>query len=185
MSKVKTFNAFFPFCGSGGGAYGFQQAKGRFRGVKGKFNILGGIDYNEKACADFEALTGVPATHADMNTITPKEIRQACGNVPPDIVFTSPPCKGFSGLLSKAKSKTKKYQDLNRLVLQGIFKMLEAWPDQPPSLFLLENVPMITTRGAHLLDQVRQLLHAYEYYTEESYHDCGELGGLVHRRQER
>lgn len=65
-SDPYTFSAFFPFCGIGGAALGFQQASARWRGAHGRFRILGGIDVDAAACADFEMLTGVPATRLDL-----------------------------------------------------------------------------------------------------------------------
>ncbi|MCH8937497.1 MAG: hypothetical protein IIB90_17415, partial [Gemmatimonadetes bacterium] len=59
----------------------------------------------------------------------------------PDVVFLSPPCKGFSGLLSEKKSRTHKYRALNELVLQGLFLTLETFRKSPPTLVLVENVP--------------------------------------------
>ncbi|MFX6702107.1 hypothetical protein ABTH29_19620, partial [Acinetobacter baumannii] len=88
----------------------------------------------------------------------PADIRRAAGGERPHIVFLSAPCKGFSGLLAEGKSKTDKYQALNRLTLRGVWLMLEAWADDPPELIIFENVPRIATRGRHLLDQIVALL---------------------------
>lgn len=44
-------------------------------------------------------LTGAPALCADMHEVTPAQIRAGLGDETPDCVFTSPPCKGFSGLI--------------------------------------------------------------------------------------
>ena len=44
------------------------------------------------------------------------------------------------------------------LTVRGIWLALEAWADDPPEFFILENVPRIATRGAHLLDQIETLL---------------------------
>ena len=98
-------------------------------------------------------------------------------------MFLSAPCKGFSGLLSESKSKTGKYQALNRLTLRGVWLMLEAWADDPPELVIFENVPRLATRGRHLLDQITGMLRAYGYATAETTHDCGELGGLAQSRK--
>ena len=98
-------------------------------------------------------------------------------------MFLSAPCKGFSGLLSETKSKTAKYQALNRLTLRGVWLMLEAWADDPPELVLFENVPRLATRGRALLDRITAMLRAYGYATAETTHDCGELGGLAQSRK--
>lgn len=90
---------------------------------------------------------------------------------------------GFSALISDKLSRTPRYQALNRLVLRSVFLALEAFRDDPCSLFLLENVVRITTRGRGLLDQVIALLNSYGYATAETTHDCGELGALAQSRK--
>lgn len=171
------------FCGIGGGALGFQRARAEAAGLTGRYRTIGAVDFSAPACRDFEALTGESATCADLATMTPAELRAACGGEVPDVVFTSPPCKGFSGLLSTAQSKTPKYQALNRLVLQGLWLTLEAFAPRVPRLILLENVPRIAQRGQDLLRQVKALLQGYGYRWDERTHDCGEIGGLAQRRR--
>lgn len=180
----RTFTAGFLFCGLGAGARGFLEARASLAEHAARFVSVGGIDLDQEACADFETLTGSRATVADVATMTPAELRAAWGERAPDCVFSSPPCKGFSRLLSTAASTAPKYQALNRLVLQGIWLLLETWPDAPPATIVIENVPAITSRGAELLAQVRDLLTRYGYRLHEGTHDCGEVGGLAqHRRR--
>jgi site-specific DNA-cytosine methylase len=114
---------------------------------------------------------------------TTADIHRAAGHERPHIVFLSAPCKGFSGLLSEGKSKTDKYQALNRLTLRGVWLMLEAWKSDPVEMILFENVPRIATRGRHLLDQITSLLRSYGYAVAETTHDCGEIGGLAQSRK--
>ena len=180
----RTFTAGFLFCGLGAGALGFLEAMGRLgREHSATFRSLGGIDLDPHSCADFRMLTGSPAAEADLATMQPAELRAAWGDERPDCIFLSPPCKGFSGLLSGKSAASPKYQALNRLVLQGLFLACETWASPPP-LLVLENVPRIQSRGADLLRQVRQLLASYGYVFHEATHDCGEIGGLAqHRRR--
>jgi site-specific DNA-cytosine methylase len=181
--SVHEFKAGFLFCGLGAGARGFVEAASRLGKEEAKFRNLGGIDNDPLSCEDFKTLTGGPAICADLSKMTPRELRKAWGKESPDAVFLSPPCKGFSGLLSKKSAQQEKYQKLNELVLQGMFLVCETW-DRPPALLTLENVPRITTRGAELLVKVRQLLSGYGYFFHEATHDCGEIGGLAqHRRR--
>lgn len=190
---------FHLFAGCGGGALGFQRAQARVGNLLARMRCLGGIDVDGSACRDFEALTGTPATCLDLfdaqqyedfhgrppptswREATPADIRRAAGGEEPNIVFLSPPCKGFSGLLSQKASASRKYQALNALTVRGVWLVLEAFR---PELFLLENVPRIQTRGRALLDQIRALLESYGYAVAETVHDCGEIGGLgQHRRR--
>jgi len=121
---------------------------------------------------------------ADWREATTTDIHAAFGQENPDIVFLSAPCKGFSGLLSESKSKTAKYQALNRLTLRGVWLTLEAYAHTAPTpLILFENVPRIATRGRALLDRITALLRSYGYAVAETTHDCGELGGLAQSRK--
>lgn len=192
----------FHVCGSiGGGAKGFQRGSARVGNLQAKFRCIGSVDVDAAACRDFERLVGSKATVMDLfsrdqyiawhgkeppagwREATPADIRRAAGGERPHIVFTSSPCKGFSGLLNEAKSKTSKYQALNELALRSVWLSMEAWADNPPEFFLLENVPRIATRGRHLLDQLTSMLRHYGYAVAETTHDCGELGGLAQSRK--
>lgn len=189
------------FCGIGGAALGFQEARAEYRGMVGRFRTLAGIDCDAEACQDFEALTGAPAVQmdlfshqdyiafhgtmppADWQEVEPIDILEATQVEHPDVVFLSPPCKGFSGLLPSEKSKSEKYQALNRLVVRGLQLVIDAYMDKLPAVIMLENVPRITSRGEFLLRQVKKLLGAHGYVFHEGSHDCGELGGLAQHRK--
>ena len=192
---------FHLFAGLGGGARGFNRGEARVGNLVARFRCLGGIDVDPGAMRDFARLAGVPGTVMDLfdreqyrafhgrepgpnwREATPQDVQRAAGGERPHIVFLSAPCKGFSGLLSEAKSRTDKYQALNRLTLRGVWLMLEAWADDPPELVLFENVPRLATRGRVLLDQITAMLRGYGYATAETTHDCGELGGLAQSRK--
>lgn len=198
---TKEIKHFHLFCGLGGGARGFNRASPRVGNLQARFRCIGGIDVDGASIRDFGRLTGVPGTvldlfdreqyrtfhgsepPADWSEATAADIQRAASGERPHIVFLSAPCKGFSGLLSEGKSKTDKYQALNRLTLRGVFLMLEAWHDDPPELIIFENVPRIATRGRHLLDQIMGLLRSYGYAVAETTHDCGEIGGLAQSRK--
>lgn len=198
---VREIRHFHLFGAIGGGARGFNRGNARVGNMVAKFRCIGSVDVDAAANRDFRRLVGVPATTLDMfdraqyvafhgkeppatwREATPADIRIAAGGEFPHIVFLSAPCKGFSGLLNETKSKTHKYQALNRLTLRGVFLMLEAFKDEPPELVVFENVPRIATRGRHLLDQIVDLLRAYGYATAETTHDCGELGALAQSRK--
>jgi len=189
------------FCGIGAGAKGFNQAQPRIGHLTGKFRCLGGIDVDAGAIDEFERQTGVKGTvldlfnreqfeafhgrepDADWREASPADLLAAFGSSTPDVVFTSAPCKGFSGLLSSSQSKTDKYQALNGLTLRGVWLMLEAYKDDPVPIVLFENVPRIASRGRFLLDQIIALLRSYGYNVNEDTHDCGELGGLAQSRK--
>lgn len=192
---------FHLFCGLGGGARGFNAGEARVGQTSARFRCLGGVDVSEPAVRDFERLAKAPGTvldlfdreqyqafhghepPADWREATPDDIRRAAGGERPHVVFTSPPCKGFSGLLSERRSQASKYQALNRLTLRGLELALMAWWDDPPEFFLLENVPRIANRGRSFLDEIVELLMLHGYAAAETTHDCGELGGLSQTRK--
>lgn len=199
--EAREIRHFHLFCGLGGGAKGFNKAQPRIPGLQGHMRCIGGVDVDPAGIADFSRLAGVQGTVLDLfdreqyrdfhgkeppagwREATPADIRRSAGNERPHIVFLSAPCKGFSGLLSETRSKTTKYQALNRLTVRGVWLMLEAFGDDPPEFILFENVPRIQNRGAHLLSQITSLLEQYGYAVAGAPHDCGELGGLGQSRK--
>ena len=199
--EIREIRHFHLFCGLGGGALGFNRGRAELNGLRAHFRCIGGVDVSAAAIRDFQKLAGVKGTVLDLfdreqyiafhdqqppmhwREATPADIQKAAGNERPNIVFLSAPCKGFSGLLSETRSKTGKYQALNRLTFRGIWLMLEAWADDPPELVIFENVPRIATRGRKLLDQITGLLRHYGYAVAETFHDCGEIGGLAQSRK--
>lgn len=201
MIDTREIRHFHLFCGLGGGAKGFNKAHPRIPGLQGQMRCIGGVDVDPAGIADFSRLAGVPGTVLDLfdrgqyrdfhgaepptgwQEATPADIQRAAGDERPHIVFLSAPCKGFSGLLSETRSKTTKYQALNRLTVRGVWLMLEAFGDDPPEFVLFENVPRIQNRGAHLLSQITSLLEQYGYAVAGAPHDCGELGGLGQSRK--
>lgn len=198
---VREIRHFHLFGALGGGAKGFMRGKARVGNMVSKSRCIGSVDVDAAANRDFRNMVGVPATTIDLfdraqyiafygheppagwREATPDDIRKAAGYEFPHIVFLSAPCKGFSGLLNETKSKTDKYQALNRLTLRGIWLMLEAFADDLPGLIVFENVPRIMTRGRYLLDQIVDLLRAYGYAVNETSHDCGEIGALAQSRK--
>lgn len=198
---TKEFTHFHFFCGLGAAAKGMNKGHARVGSLTAKFRCIGGIDNNAAAIRDFDRLAGVSGTVMDLfdyeqyvafngrepppewRAAMPADIRRAAHGERPNMVFLSAPCKGFSGLLPETSSKMPKYQALNRLTLRGVWLALEAWKDDPPELFVFENVPRIAKRGRHLLDQIVALFRAYGYAVAETTHDCGVIGGLAQSRK--
>lgn len=188
------------FCGIGGGALGFNRASPRIHNHRAKFVCVGGIDVDAGAIRNFERLAKCKGTVMDLfdreqfkafhgrepgpewREATPADISETFGEGL-DVVFLSAPCKGFSGLLSSSKSKTDKYQALNRLTLRGVWLLLEAYKDDPIPVVLFENVPRILTRGKWLLDQITALFRSYGYSVNLDTHDCGVIGNLAQSRK--
>jgi site-specific DNA-cytosine methylase len=193
--ELREIRHFHLFCGLGGGALGFSRGTARVGNMVATYRCLGGVDVNPTAIKDFERLAGVHGTVLDLfdedqyrsfhshepppgwREADVADIHTAAGHERPHIIFLSAPCKGFSGLLAESKSKSERYQALNRLTLRGTWLALEAFQDDPPEMVLFDNVPRIASRGRHLLDEIIALLRAYGYAVAETTHDCGQLGG--------
>jgi site-specific DNA-cytosine methylase len=197
---VKEYKVLHIFCGSGGAAVGFQNAISEYKGAVAKFKTLAGVDVDPLCCQDFEYLTDSKAVQMDLFTredyiafhgkeppadwreIEPYDLYRAAGDYP-DVIFLSPPCKGFSGLLPAKSAASEKYQALNRLVVRSMKLTVKAFEENLPAFILIENVPMIKTRGAQLIDRVKKVLSKYGYAFHGGDHDCGELGGLGQHRK--
>jgi site-specific DNA-cytosine methylase len=162
------------FAGLGGLSLGFKRAG---------FTQAFAIDFDQAACADHEIITGETAICADLSTMTPAELR-AISPRRPDVLVSSPPCVAFSGCLPAAQAKTPEYQAISSLAFGGVWSAIDAWRDSPPPLFVIENVPRITSsRGRAWLDDLAALFRDAGYAWAETTHDCGELGGLGQRRK--
>ena len=197
-SDIKHFHL---FCGAGGGALGFQRGHARVGRAHARFRCLGGVDSDPAGIADFSRLVGTKGTVLDLfdrdqyeawhgkpppaswRAATALDILAAAGGEHPDIVFTSPPCKGFSGLQSPTRAASAKYQALNALTVRSIALTLDAFQDDPPSFIIFENVPRIAQRGRGLLDNIVLVLRAHGYAVAETVHDCGRVGGLGQTRK--
>ena len=198
IDEIKHFHL---FCGAGGGALGFNRGHARVGRAVARFRCLGGVDSDPAGIADFSRLVGTNGTVLDLfdadqyeawhgkpppagwRAATATDILAAAGGEHPDIVFTSPPCKGFSGLQSPTRAASAKYQALNALTVRGIALTLDAFRDDPPSFVIMENVPRIAQRGRDLLDDILLVLRAHGYAVAETVHDCGRVGGLAQTRK--
>lgn len=171
------------FCGMGGKGLGASQALAMVGDHEASFETVGGIDFDPLACKDFEMLVGAPTLCADLHTLEPADLIAFFGPVAPDVIMMSPPCKGFSGLLSAKRAAEEHYQRMNTLMERALFLICSTWPT-PPALVFVENVPRIASRGKAMVRRCIAMGEAHGYAVAEGTHDCGELGGLAqHRRR--
>lgn len=70
MVSERIYTALFPFGGMGGGGLGFKEASAHLFGTEARFRVVGGIDFEPLACADFEKLVGAPSLCADIAPLT-------------------------------------------------------------------------------------------------------------------
>ncbi|MNW38785.1 C-5 cytosine-specific DNA methylase [compost metagenome] len=201
QNNVQYKTAFILFGGIGGESTGLMKSQIEYGGKVYRFNILGSVDVDPVACHNHDLITGektsicmdlftreqYTAWHGEepppeWREVTPWDIWVAMGEQVPFFLFTSPPCKGLSGLLPEKSAKTAKYQALNQLTIRGIWLVLEAcrlYGDCMPAVLQLENVPRIRTRGKSLLQQIKKLLVKYAYAVSmRADHNLGKIGGL-------
>lgn len=123
------------FCGAGGFSNGFENA-----GI----NIDIGVDLNEDALKTYEHNHTSETLNKDIRDGVPSRIL----NNDYDIVFGSPPCKGFSD----ARGSRYVKDDRNGLVFEYIH-----WVDKiNPDIAVMENVTGIRTIGNDFIDGMKK-----------------------------
>lgn len=148
------------FCGAGGLSHGFQSAG---------FDIVAGIDHEEKFKRTFEENHDATFIEADLDEITGEEVLSTLsldsGDV--DVLIGGPPCQGFS----LAGATTTPGDERNFLITQFIKLVYQIEPEW----FVMENVPRVTTMedGAvlqYLLSQFDKIGYDVSYGILNSAH---------------
>ena len=130
------------FCGAGGFSAGLEAA-----GI----DVVAGVDIADHALATFEANHAATAIAHDLSDGLPAELHDE--NV--DIVFGSPPCKGFSD----ARGERSLDDERNQLV----FSFIQAVEQLQPRYVLMENVAGMTTISDAFLDAIEAEYDAAGY----------------------
>ncbi len=201
LENVQYKTAFILFGGIGGETNGLKGSQIEHGGKVYRFKILGSVDFDPVACHNHDLITGEKTSICmdlftreqyiawnghepppEWREITPWDMWVALGYQVPFFLFTSPPCKGLSGLLPEKSAKTAKYQALNQLTVRGIWLVLQAciqYGDGLPAIIQLENVPRIRTRGKSLLKLIEKMLKKNGYAVNmRGDHNLGKIGGL-------
>lgn len=195
------FNVLHFFSGVGGFDRGMRDARVTIGSDEARFVTIGAIDHDPMAVENYPKVNdGDAATLADLYTregyiahhgeeppadwreMSPADLLAITDGRRPHVVAASPPCQGYSALLPGQRVAEAKYQAKNDLILRWLFLVFETWPDDPPELLIMENVPKIASRGAAHLDLIRRVFESYGYKVSMERHNCGELGGLSQNR---
>ena len=150
ISKMGKYNAIDLFCGAGGLSYGFESAG---------FNILLGIDNDEKALEVFERNhKGAKSICGDITQIHYDDIKKLIGNKKIDVIIGGPPCQGMS------LSGPRKFDDpRNKLYLSYIRLVEEIKPDA----FVIENVPGLASLfGGQIKESILEKFKKLGYQVE-------------------
>ncbi len=122
------------FCGAGGFSVGFERA-----GI----DVVHGVDIATQALETFEENHDGSAVHHDISDGVPRDL----ADLDVDIVFGSPPCKGFSD----ARGSRRLDDDRNKLVFSFI-----QWVDHfQPAYVMMENVAGMTTISDEFLEAIQ------------------------------
>lgn len=136
---MKKYNAIDLFSGAGGLSYGFECAG---------FNILLGIDNDEKALETFELNhKNAKSICGDITEISYiEDIKPIIGDKKIDVIIGGPPCQGMS------LSGPRQFDDpRNKLYLSYIRLVEEIRPDA----FVIENVPgLVGLFGGQIKDSI-------------------------------
>lgn len=193
------------FGGIGGESRGAMDSRVEYGGRIYKYKILCSIDSDPVACRNHDLVTGedtaicmdlftrwqYKAWHGqepppEWQEITPWDMWLAFKEQVPFFLFSSPPCKGLSGLLPQKSSESDKYQAMNYLTVHGLELALRACDEyggSVPAVIQLENVPRITSRGKPLLNRIKALLKKFGYAVSvRADHNLGQIGGLGQNR---
>ena len=179
--RERVYKSFHFFCGVGGTKLGEQKARALVGDTSARFESIGGVDFDEQACRDYEKVAGGRVLCADVHKLEPGALARFTGRRRPDAVFMSPPCKGNSRLLSAKRAAEPKYVEMNALMERALLLCWSTWDELPPLIFV-ENVPGITSRSKAMLDRCVKAAHAHGYVVDMGTHDCGEIGGLAEHR---
>jgi len=193
------------FGGLGGASVGYNRSMIEYGGKVYKLKQLCSIDSDPNVSRYHDEITGEKtAVVMDLFTreqyiawhghepppewreVTPWDMWVAMRYQVPYFLFTSPPCKGLSGLLPEKSAQSEKYQALNQLTVRGIDLVLRAcleYGGSLPAFIQLENVPRIQTRGKSLLQQIKRMLKKFGYAINmRGDHNLGEIGALGQNR---
>ena len=170
----KPYTVVHMFSGSGGCSAGFDEEG---------FTTIAAIDNDADACADLDYLLNRKvAVVANIMTMEPADLRRIVGPRRPDVYVSTPPCKGWSRLLEKAKRKSAKYVEMCSLAVRSVWLAMYAW-DEPPPLILIENVRGMATEGREMMDIIRSELRKFGYLFDIRTHNVGKLGNLAQSRE--
>ncbi len=149
------FNIVDLFCGTGAISYGLHSNDPRFR-------VIGGVDFEESACATAAANHPHGKFHcAAIENLPPQKFADLLPESRVDVVVGGPPCQGFSSLRPNRQSNVN---DPRNMLYQQYVKYVQFFR---PTVFLMENVVgILNADGGRLLPSIVRRFKRLGYATE-------------------
>lgn len=170
MTTKKTkqpFVAIDLFAGGGGLTLGLKQAG---------FVVSASVEYDKHASATYSANHPETVLYSkDIRNVTGVELLSTSPTGKIDLIAACPPCQSFSSLTSKYKnidSRDELINEFSRIVREVL-----------PATLMMENVPGLTKRGAHLFNPVINELEALGYHITYEVLDVVNYGVPQRRRR--
>ncbi|MEN9372966.1 MAG: hypothetical protein RIR79_518 [Pseudomonadota bacterium] len=155
------------FAGGGGLSLGLKQAG---------FLVSAAVEYDKHASATYRA--NHPETvlyNKDIRQVTGKELIATSPTGCIDLIAACPPCQGFSSLTSKYKQ-----QDERDTLINEFARLIR---EVRPSTLMMENVPGLAKKGAHLFNPVIAEFESMGYHISFKVVNVADYGVPQQRRR--
>lgn len=160
---AEQYNVIDLFCGCGGLSEGFRLAG---------FNIIGGIDFNEKAIATYNHnFKGAKGICCDLLEMNEKKIIDEFGSLKNiDVIIGGPPCQGFSS----ANRWQKEMADPRNKLFFEFVKFVDL---AIPKAVVIENVRGIVTKdNGYAKKRIEEIFQERGYFITNKILDASEYG---------
>lgn len=155
------------FSGGGGLTLGLKQAG---------FLVSAAVEYDKHASATYTANHPETILYSkDIREVDGKELLATSPTGRIDLIAACPPCQSFSSLTSKYKKKDERDELINefaRLVREVL-----------PRTLMMENVPGLARKGAHLFNPVIAEFESLGYHISFKVVDVADYGIPQRRRR--
>ena len=165
--KKPLFVAVDLFSGGGGLTLGLKEAG---------FLVCAAVEYDKHASATYAVNHPETILYSkDIRNVTGAELLSTSPTSRIDLIAACPPCQGFSTLTSKYKKNDPR----NEL----IFEFARIIREVMPKTLMMENVPGLTRKGAHLFNPVISELESLGYKITYEILNVADYGIPQHRRR--
>lgn len=155
------------FSGGGGLTLGLKQAG---------FVVSAAVEFDKHASATYSANHPETVLYCkDIRGVSGAELISTSPTSKIDLIAACPPCQSFSSLTSKYKNKDTRdelIKEFARIVREVM-----------PATIMMENVPGLTKKGAHLFDPVIEELESLGYLITYDVLDVVDYGIPQRRRR--